>query len=251
MIPEHTSSDRTSYPGDMPTSDLAVTTGRPLKRGEQLLPNGVRLQALVLPKPKGRHWVALLGRKKVGEFKTWQETDYIPPAEEGGPPKYRSHMVRTSWVVSDPDVTDAHADRIFYGKDGWKVAVADLQLAGPEDVTVEPPPDAPVVPADDVTPLNAVDVEPGIDSVPSDWEPHEDYLRFFTSIFAGSASEIEMWPHEDIDPAMAWKHLQAVCGCFGFKHDDKERLWCWLAQHWFSGFRYRAGDTFYEHNPEE
>lgn len=97
-------------------------------------------------------------------------------------------------------------------------------------------------------PARGMDLKPGLEECPPDFEEDRIYAGLFIDTFMGKTGNLELIPAEDIDPQVAYDHLRVVIGCYAFKHQDKERLWCWLASQWFPAFRYQRDDTLVEHN---
>lgn len=129
-----------SYPVTMMTDvvldekESKFAYGRRLLHDKSDLRNGIVLEAqepLPGKRVKGRHWIAwrrALGStnyEMVGEYQTWQKTVYVrkPVDTEfgAGGYKYRSVMVRQSWIL-DPTVK---SDVTFLE---WKTALKMLPI---------------------------------------------------------------------------------------------------------------------------
>lgn len=102
-------------------------------------------------------------------------------------------------------------------------------------VTVQPE----IVTAIDLAfPARGIRLKPGLEEIPADFKPPAVYQHLFHAVFFGTGKDFQFLPADDIDPEVAWRHLLVVAGCYGFKHEDKEYLWCWLASQWYPSFRY-------------
>jgi hypothetical protein len=79
-------------------------------------------------------------------------------------------------------------------------------------------------------------LKPSFDKVPKDFD-QDPFRQLFWDVFTGKAEDLQLLPADDIDSLAAWRHLSVVMGCYAFKHQEKERLWCWLLSIWFPSWR--------------
>jgi hypothetical protein len=62
--------------------------------------------------------------------------------------------------------------------------------------------------------------------------------RFGWRFFYGTPKIERLYLKDGIDGDTAWKHLQVVAGCYGFRQQDKEAALEYLADRWFEGIEY-------------
>lgn len=64
----------------------------------------------------------------------------------------------------------------------------------------------------------------------------------FTWIAFGGPPITTMYMKDGIDGETAWRHLQVVAGCYGFKHEHKIDALNYLAWRWMDGYEMAKPD---------
>lgn len=88
--------------------------------------------------------------------------------------------------------------------------------------------------------------------VPATYELKEKWKVFFGDLWLSNVmpvgrvlqDQVGMIPREGVVAADAWNALGVLMGSRDLKHENKERMWCYLGSQWFSDVRWERSDGF-------
>jgi hypothetical protein len=85
---------------------------------------------------------------------------------------------------------------------------------------------------------------PLLSEVPEKWHVggFSKQQRFFASLFYVGVVEMGLLPRENVDPKLAWRALQQLCGTYAIPHERKEATFAFLCDQWFHEIRWRPAN---------
>lgn len=84
-------------------------------------------------------------------------------------------------------------------------------------------------------------IMPAMCDIPEEYPNARKWQEMFSDFFYLGASNLVFIPKEEIDPALAWRHVRTIMGSYTPKHEHKVAACAYLLSLWFEDIQYTKG----------